>query len=207
MMISRAAMSRLPEYLKYLKSVEESGAVNISATTISKALGYGEVQVRKDLASVSGTGRPRTGYVTSELKGQIESILCPEREIEAVIVGAGKLGRALLGYEGFSEYGISVLTAFDQNPKKRGEDVSGIGKNVRHMSEMKDYCREHNVKIGILTVPASAAQSVCDTMTECGIEAILNFAHVRLKVPDGVTVENENLALSLAMLAGGEEKD
>ncbi len=200
-------MSRLPEYLEYLRAVEKEGTVNISATSISKALGYGEVQVRKDLGSVSGTGRPRTGYVTSELKGQLESILCPQREIEAVIVGAGKLGRALLGYEGFAEYGISVDTAFDQNPEKRSVDISGSGKNVLHISEMCEYCRKNNVKIGIITVPASAAQTVCDMMIDCGIDAILNFAHVRLSVPDGVSVENENLALSLAMLAGcGGEK-
>ena len=113
--ITRATLGRLPLYLNYLKQIESSGTTSISATTIAKALSLGEVQVRKDLASVSGAGKPKVGYESSDLIKRLEDTLGSNSITSAVLVGAGKLGRALLDYNGFEEFGIKIIAAFDSN--------------------------------------------------------------------------------------------
>lgn len=198
--ISRATLRRLPLYLNYLKSLDKTTCENISATSIAKILGFGEVQVRKDLASVSGAGKPRTGYVITELIRQLESFLGYDNISIAVIVGAGKLGKALLDYEGFSEYGLKISAAFDIDKEKVG--TTEKGKQILSMDEFSDYLKTENVKLGIITVPAPYAQSVCNVMIENNISAIWNFAPTHLKTPDNVLIYNENMALSLAMLSG-----
>ncbi len=198
--LSGAAVGRLPIYLRFLKGAAEAGEKNISATALAKALGYGEVQVRKDLGAVSGAGKPRTGYEISELIGHLERFMGFDSVSRAVIVGAGKLGRALYDYEGFYDYSAEIVAAFDSDNAKTG--VTESGKKVLPMSEFSDFVKRENVKIGIITVPAAAAQKVCDEMTGAGIRAIWNFAPERLKVPDDTLVQNENLALRLAVLSG-----
>ena len=198
--VSRATLKRLPHYLHYLRTLDYSKGENISATSIAKALGFGEVQVRKDLGSVSGAGKPRTGYVITELIKQLESYLGYDNISIAVIVGAGKLGKALLDYKGFSEYGLKISAAFDTDKEKVGTTENG--KPILSMDEFSDYCKNENVKLGIITVPAPYAQSVCNTMIENNISAIWNFAPTHLKTPDNVIIYNENMALSLAMLSG-----
>lgn len=198
--ISRATLRRLPLYLNYLKSLDKTTCENISATSIAKILGFGEVQVRKDLASVSGAGKPRTGYVITELIRQLESFLGYDNISIAVIVGAGKLGKALLDYDGFSEYGLKISAAFDIDKEKAG--TTEKGKQILSMDEFSDYLKSENVKLGIITVPAPYAQSVCNVMIENNISAIWNFAPTHLKTPDNVLIYNENMALSLAMLSG-----
>lgn len=196
--VMRATLGRLPAYLQYLKSLDISENENISATVIAKALGLGEVQVRKDLNSVSGAGRPKLGYKTNSLIKRLEDVLGRKSVTKAVIVGAGKLGTALFEYNGFSNYGLEVVAAFDNNPKIIGESISG--KNILDLTQLEQYCSAEDVKIGIITVPADAAQGICDRMTNCGITAIWNFAPCQLNVPEGITLQCENLALSLAHL-------
>lgn len=191
--IPRATLGRLPLYLEYLKKIAPEQKT-VSATAISRALGYGEVQVRKDLCAVSGRGKPRVGYVTEELIGSIDRQLSGGTPCRAVIVGAGKLGGALLGYDGFSSYGLTILAAFDA-------DLARLGKaNVLPMEDLESFCRKEKVRIGVITVPAEAAQSVCDRLVSAGIRAIWSFAPVKLSVPDGVFLREEDLALSLAHL-------
>ena len=197
-MISKATLGRLPIYQKYLQSLPPSNT-EISATAIAKELSLGEVQVRKDLASVCGNGKPKVGYKVSELTACMENVLSGKMPKEAIIVGAGKLGKALLGYSGFSEYGISVLKAFDIDDKK-------CGQNVLPFDDLHSYCALHQITLGILTVPSSAAQQVADEMVRCGIRAIWCFSASHLVVPDYVTVQYENLALSLAHLQSRFEK-
>lgn len=198
--VSRATLSRLPLYLHYLKSLDDFTAEYISATSISKALGFGEVQVRKDLAAVSGAGKPRTGYVITDLIKHLETYLGYDSISNAVIVGAGKLGLALLDYNGFSEYGLMISAAFDRDKNKIGATKSG--KKILYIDDFKEYCKSNEIKIGIITVPAQQAQSVCNLMIENNISAIWNFAPTHIKSPDNVIVYNENMALSLAMLSG-----
>lgn len=198
--VSRATLRRLPMYLHYLKSIDDISTENISATSIAKALGFGEVQVRKDLAAVSGAGKPRTGYIITDLIKHLEMYLGYDNINHAVIVGAGKLGMALLDYNGFSEYGLMISAAFDADKSKVG--VTKSGKEILYIDDFKDYCTRNEIKIGIITVPAQQAQSVCNLMIENNISAIWNFAPSHIKTPDNVIVYNENMALSLAMLSG-----
>lgn len=195
--VSKATIGRLPIYLNYLKNTKLDSE-NISATTIAKKLGMGEVQVRKDLASVSGAGKPKIGYKTAELIESLEEFLGVEEKRNVLIVGAGKLGRALLDYTGFKEYGLNVEAAFDIAVET--EETTDFGKPVYPMSTFCKFVKNNNIKIGIITVPVSAAQQVCDLLVENGIKAVWCFAPCTLSHPEDVVVQYENMALSLAYL-------
>ena len=197
--ISKSVLKRLPGYLAYLKNMPEDAPMHISATALANALGMGEVQVRKDLALVSDGGRPKIGYLRENLIEDIEQFLGYDNTTVAVLVGAGRLGCALLGYSGFDEYGLNILAAFDRNPSKEGTDESG--KPILHMDKLASFCKSHKVLLGIITVPASHAQEVADQLIECGIKGIWNFAPMHLDVPDNILVQNQNMATSLAVLS------
>ena len=193
--ISKKLLKRLPGYLAHLKSLPENS--NVSATSMAKALGLGDVQVRKDLAKVSDAGRRRTGRGREQLMRDIERYLDFAAKTGTVVIGAGKLGRALLDYSGFEESGLNVMAGFDLEPCA---DQTESGKPIYPMSRLESFCRHYDVYIGIIAVPAESAQSVCDDLVDCGITAIWNFAPVQLTVPDHVVVQNENLAVSLTAL-------
>ena len=196
--ISTQTLKRLPMYLAYLRRVEGTRP-NISATAIAEALGLNQVQVRKDLASVSTSGRPRVGYVTCDIIREIETFLGYDNAHDAVLVGAGKLGRALMGYDGFRAYGLNIVAGFDR--EEAACEKTSCEKPVYPMERMADLVRRLNVHIGIITVPASQAQAVCDQLVSAGVLAIWNFAPVTLTVPEGVLVQSENMAASLAVLS------
>ncbi len=196
--VSKAALGRLPSYLRFLKELSPDKVPYISATTIAKELKLGEVQVRKDLAAVSGAGKPRLGYVTEELIEKLEDCLGYNQLTFAVLVGAGKLGRALLQYDGFERFGVKISAAFDSNEKVINLDSKT---EILPMNQFADFCRNQNIRLGIITVGEGSAQTVCDQMVESGITAIWNFAPCKLKVPSGILLQNENLALSLAHLS------
>lgn len=195
--ISVQALQRLPLYLQYLKTLPD--AANISARALGAVLGFGEIQVRKDLASVSDGGRPKVGYVVGELRHDIACALGYDNVNDAVLVGAGRLGRALMSYEGFSDYGLNIVAAFDADPAACGRDESG--KQVFPLEKLPDLCRRMKIEIGIVTVPAPAAQSVCELLCRSGIRAVWNFAPAHVSVPQGVLLKNENMAASLAVLS------
>ncbi len=197
--VSKAAMGRLPKYLGFLRGIDAAENPNISSAAIARGLGLGEVQVRKDLCAVSGAGKPKIGYATKELISSIENFLGYSDPERAVIIGAGKLGTAILDYGGFSEYGLEIGAAFDI--KVCEKVLSAGGKPIFPLRELGAYCASSKVKIVILTVPDSAAQAVCDTALSCGIKAIWSFAASKLSVPEGVAVRYENIALSLAHLS------
>ena len=195
--VSNATLGRLPDYLETLKDISPETVPYISATTIAKKLNLGEVQVRKDLAAVSGAGKPKLGYATSALTEEIEQYLGYHQLTPAVLVGAGKLGRALLQYHEFERFGVKITAAFDSNeePISLGEKTE-----VLPMDEFEHYCKNEHIKLGIITVGKGSAQAVCDQMVKSGIAAIWNFAPCKLNVPAGTLIQNENLALSLAHL-------
>lgn len=197
--ISKSVLKRLPGYLAYLKNMPEDAPTHISATALANALGMGEVQVRKDLALVSDGGRPKIGYLRESLVDDIEQFLGYDNTTDAVLIGAGKLGCALLGYEGFDEYGLNILAAFDSDSDKEGMDESG--KPILPLSKLASFCRSHKVLMGIITVPGSHAQDVCDLLIANGIKAIWNFAPAHLEVPSNILVQTENMATSLALLS------
>lgn len=197
--ISKSTLKRLPIYLSHLKSIPETGATHISATALAAALGMGEVQVRKDLALVSNGGRPKIGYHRESLIHDIEEFLGYANTNDAVLIGAGKLGRALLGYNGFGEYGLNIVAAFDSDDALVGTSKSG--KPIMHLSRLEEICKKHRIRIGIITVPAEYAQSVADRLIANGILAIWNFAPKHLDVPEGILVQTENMAASFALLS------
>lgn len=196
--ISKAVLKRLPGYLSYLRSIPETSSPYISATALASALGMGEVQVRKDLAMVSNGGRPKIGYLRESLIEDISQFLGYDNTTDAILVGAGKLGQALLGYKGFEAYGLNILAAFDVSSADR-QTVEG--KPIYPMEQMESFCRSNKVLMGIITVPAKYAQAVCDQLIACGIKAVWNFANAHLDVPAGILVQNENMATSLAVLS------
>lgn len=196
--ISKSVLKRLPGYLAYLKSIPEGESVHISATALANALGMGEVQVRKDLAKVSDGGRPKIGYLRESLIEDIEQFLGYDNTTDAVLIGAGKLGQALLDYVGFEAYGLNILAAFDVDPTL---DHTQVGKPVLHMDKLESFCKAHKVLMGIITVPAAHAQEVCDSLIRSGIKAIWNFAPTHLDVPANILVQHENMATSLAVLS------
>ena len=192
--VSRAALGRIPVYLKFIESLPQD-VETVSATTIAKALGFGEVQVRKDLGAICGSGKPRIGYTVSDLKASLECLI-GSRNGKTVIVGAGKLGRALLDYGGFSDYGLDILAAFDMDVSQN----NASGKPILPIDGLHDFCKENNVSIGVIAVPAKAAQEVCDKLCQSGIKAIMSFAPCKLTAPEGVAIQYQNMALSLAHL-------
>lgn len=195
--VSKSMLSRLPGYLNYLKSLPADQVTNISATALANALDLGDVQVRKDLAVVSGGGRRKTGHLRKNLINDIETFLDNHNVTDAILVGAGKLGQALLDYSGFEIFGLKIVAGFDRHPKL---EKTSEGTPIYSMSELESYCRNREISVGIITVPAAHAQQVCDRMIACGVQAIWNFAPIHLKVPAHIPVQNENLAVSLTEL-------
>ena len=196
--ISKFVLKRLPGYLAYLKSLPDTAPEHISATTLANALGMGQVQVRKDLAMVSDGGRPKVGYQREALIDDIEQFLGYDNTTDAVLIGAGKLGLALMAYSGFDAYGLNIQAAFDVSPAmEKTED----GQPIYHISKLTHYCKLHKVLMGIITVPAAAAQEVADQLIAGGVKAIWNFAPTHLDVPPNILVQNENMATSLAVLS------
>ncbi len=192
--VSRKLLQRLPLYLNHLKTLPD-GSDQVSATAIAAALGLGHVQVRKDLAKVSGEGRCRTGRSREQLIADIEKYLDVTSATSTIVVGTGKLGQALMDYGGFEESGLNVMAGFDMNPTARQTET---GKPIYALSRLESFCRCYDVRIGIIAVPPEKAQDICDGLVACGIRAIWNFAPVRLTVPDHVALQSENLTVSLS---------
>ncbi|MBP1744398.1 MAG: redox-sensing transcriptional repressor [Firmicutes bacterium] len=198
--ISTQALHRMPYYLQYLKKLHSEGVEIIAAPAIAESLDLNEVQVRKDFAAVSKTkGKPRSGFSVSELIENMEEFLGYRNIDDAVLIGAGSLGKALLSYKGFGNYGLNIVAAFDTDDSIVGSDI--CGKSVLPASKLCDICRRMNIHIAIIAVPADQAQAVCDQLVSCGILGIWNFAPVHLSTPENILVQNVNMAASLALLS------
>ena len=194
--LSRQALKRLPVYMSYLKSLDPAEVKYISSATVAEALDMNDVQVRKDRAAVcKSSGVPKKGFVVHDLICGISDFLGYGSGNDAILVGAGNLGMALMSYRGFDNYGINIVAAFDS----RMEVIDN--ERVFDVSELGKMCKELNVKIGIITVPDTEAQRVCDMLVESGILAIWNFAPTHIKAPEDILVQNENMASSLALLS------
>lgn len=191
---SKATLSRLPRYLRILKKERDNGFEYMSSTLIAKELNLTSIQVRKDLALVSKCdGKPGMGFEITQLISNLEEFLGLNHVRKAVIVGAGRLGQALVNFRGF-ENNIDISVMFDNDKRKCN------GKNIFHIDDMKEYIKNEQVEIAIITVPEGVAQEVCDLLVESGIKAIWNFALTNLKTPKDVVVKNEDLSGSLAVL-------
>lgn len=194
--IYKKLLVRLPIYLNYLKSLPDS-VEYVSATKIGEEVGLGDVLVRKELAKVSSGGKRRVGYLRGQLIVDIEKYLDSNCVINAIVVGVGNLGTALLNYSGFQDAGVNVLAGFDLNTKKPAAKTE---KKIYSMDLLDTFCEENDVRIGIISTPASEAQMVCEKFINNDIDIIWNFAPVNLLAPEGITVKNENLTASLMTL-------
>lgn len=207
--ISKKTLERLPIYYHYLLDKKQEQMTYISAPVIAVGLNLNEVQVRKELALVSKrAGKPKTGFLVEELIADIEDFLGYRNVNQAALAGAGSLGRALLSYQGFQQYGLEIVAAFDTDDEIIGKIIAG--KPVFPLDKMGNLCRRMSIHIGIITTPAEYAQSVCDWMVASGVRAVWNFAPVHLSVPDHVLLQNENMAASLALLSKylmGQDKE
>lgn len=189
--ISQASLKRLPKYLRILK---EKKSTYISSTEIADSLNLNPIQVRKDLALVSKSdGKPGIGFNVNELIMDMEEFLNLNNTTDAIIVGAGKIGQALMNYKGFENY-INILMAFDNDANKCDN------KKIFNIDKMENLVNRLNIHIGIIAVPKENAQDVCNKMMDCGIKAIWNFAPIDLKVPLNVSIKNEDLSASLLIL-------
>lgn len=198
--LSLQAFQRMPYYLQYLKELYREGVLTTSSPAASAHFGFTEIQVRKDFAAVcSSRGVPRHGFDTRQLIDDIETLLGYRNTNDAVLVGAGILGNALLQYQDLAKYGLQIVAGFDVKQELVGETLHG--KPIFHASKIGELCRRMKIHIGIIAVPAEQAQTVCDQLISGGILAIWNFAPVHLSVPDDILVQNENPAVSLALLS------
>ncbi|WP_204101446.1 redox-sensing transcriptional repressor Rex [Occallatibacter savannae] len=197
--IPQPSLNRLPQYHHYLAELNSKGISRVSCSLIGTDLNLVPVQVRKDLQYTGIVGKPKTGYSVPELIQAIESFLGWNNVNEAFLVGAGNLGTALLGHERFSNFGLSIVAAFDADPEKIGQWIHG--KAVLPLEKLADLAQRMSIHLGIITAPAEFAQAIADEMVRGGIQALWNFAPVRLKVPAHIIVHNEDLYSSLASLS------
>ncbi len=192
-------LKRLPLYLRLLRKMKENGEEYASGTVVAREFGLDPIVVRKDLAITGAVGRPRLGFPMDEIITAIEEFLGWSNSTDAFLVGAGNLGTALLGYQGFEQHGLRIVAAFDANPTIIGKKVNG--KTILDIKKLPALAKRMHVQIGILTVTASVAQNVADMMIEGGIRGIWNFTPTTLDVPEHVILQREELASSLAVLS------
>ena len=197
--IPRPTVKRLSLYLRELEARTELDQQTISSKQLGAALGLTDAQVRKDLAYFGQFGHPGIGYRVTELTDRLRQILRTDREWHAAVVGAGRVGRALMAYERFGRKGFEIVAVFDDDPKVIGQVIAGH--RVRQMVDLPGLVRERNIMIGIVTVPAPAAQAVTDALIDAGVLGILNFAPIRLDVRDRVAVTSVDFSVSLEQLA------
>ena len=200
LVIQKSTLSRLPLYYSHIRKMQQQGEKYVSAAAVAQSLNLNPVLVRKDLSGVSSVeGKPRAGFEIDTLLNDLSEFLGYNKVDEAILVGVGSLGRLILTNTEFSSMGLDIAVGFDKDPDLVGLQIGS--KYILPMEKMESYIKRTGVKIGIITVPADQAQSVCDQMVECGILAIWNFAFTLLNVPKGILVKNENLPSSLAVLS------
>jgi redox-sensing transcriptional repressor len=197
--VPKAVVSRLSLYLRELQQLARNGHETTSSTQLGALLGFTDAQVRKDLAYFGQFGYPGIGYRCEELVGAIKKILGTDREWAVGIVGTGNLGRALLGYRGFGNQGFCIVAAFDIDDAKVGRQIEGVP--VFHLDRLAETVREKNIRLGMIAVPAPAAQGVADKLVAAGVEGIVNFAPVTISLPSGVHLVGVDLAIELERLS------
>jgi len=193
------SVRRLPSYLHIIRQAERNRDFYISGTVIAQELNLEPIQVRKDLAITGIVGKPKKGYPVEELIKAIERYLGWDQNHVAVLVGAGNLGSALMGYQEFHRHGLRIVAAFDTDPQKVGSQVHGVP--VRGMENLEQGIKAIEAEIAILTVPSPFAQATAETLVRSGITSIWNFTNTKLKVPESVIVQREDLSSGYALLS------
>jgi redox-sensing transcriptional repressor len=197
--VPKAVVNRLSLYLRELQQLLRGGHETISSSHLGNLLGFSDAQVRKDLAYFGHFGYPGIGYRCEELVAAIRKILGTDLNWPVAMVGAGNLGRALLGYKGFGTQNFRIAAAFDVDPSKSNATIEGVP--VYPLEKLAEVVREQKIKLGMIVVPATAAQSVADKLVAAGIEGIVNFAPVTIAVPPSVRLVGVDLAMELEQLS------
>lgn len=197
--ISQAVVARLPRYLRYLGELRDEGIERVSSQELSDIMQVTASQIRQDLNTFGGFGQQGYGYNVDYLYDEIGKILGLNREYRLIIVGAGHLGQALVNYANFERRGFLFRGLFDNDPQVCGKKIRGI--TVRPMEELADFVRENQIDIAVLTIPKTSAVEVAEQLAACGIKGIWNFAHVDLRLPGHIQVENVHLSDSLMKLS------
>ncbi len=204
--------NRLSIYLRCLSQLDAAGVPTVSSSGLAHEFHLNAAQIRKDLAYFGEFGVRGVGYSVAELKRHLRKILGLDRQINVAIVGAGNLGLALADYPGFEQEGFNIVALFDTLPEKVGKRSRG-GVPIHHVKDLRRVVARHKIKIGVVAVPASAAQVVANAITSTGVKAILNFSPGTLRVPAGVKLKNADLTVSLESLSfflargDGKEED
>jgi redox-sensing transcriptional repressor len=197
--VPKAVVNRLSLYLRELQHLLRSGQQTTSSSHLGGLLGFTDAQVRKDLAYFGHFGYPGIGYRCEELIAAIRQILGTDRGWSVAMIGTGNLGRALLGYRGFGHQNFKIVAAFDVDPEKVGGQIESVP--IHHLDDLDRVIRQHKIKLGMIVVPAKAAQSVADRLVQAGIEGIVNFAPVTLVVPPEISLVGVDLAMELEQLS------
>lgn len=197
--ISRAVISRLPRYYRYLGDLLEAGIERISSSDLSKKMHVTASQIRQDLNNFGGFGQQGYGYNVKYLYTEIGKILGLDRSHNFIIIGAGNLGQALANYASFERSGFILKSLFDVNPRLEGVTIRGIP--VRMVDELEDFLKNNDIEIAALTLPKSKAIEVADILVDNGVKGIWNFAHTDLSLPKDVVVENVHLSDTLMKLS------
>ncbi len=197
--VPKAVVSRLSLYLRELQHLVRDGHETTNSSHLGGLLGFTDAQVRKDLAYFGHFGYPGIGYRCDELIGAIRRILGTDRGWTVAMVGTGNLGRALLGYRGFGHQNFKIVAAFDIDPHKVGGKIEGVP--IHHLEELPQIVADHHIKLGMVVVPAPAAQGVAEKLVQAGVEGIVNFAPVTLVLPAHVSQVGVDLAIELEQLS------
>ena len=197
--ISQAVIQRLPRYYRYLGDLLENEVERISSSDLSKRMNVTASQIRQDLNNFGGFGQQGYGYNVKYLHTEIGKILGLDEKHNFVIIGAGNLGQALANYASFETSGFVLKGIFDVNPRLEGVTIRGI--QIRMMDDLKNFIRDNNVEIAVLTIPKTKASEVADLLADTNIKGIWNFAHTDLKLPESIIVENVHLSDSLMRLS------
>lgn len=195
----KSVIERIPLYLNYLEKIKSQNIKVVSSKIIAEDLGLGEVQVRKDLNLISGNGKPKIGHQIDELIKDIEKLIFKEKKLNVIVIGAGKIGEALVRYKGFDQHGFNILGLFDNDITKIGKKIDDI--EINSIDELKTFCDKNIIDIGIITVPSSTAQEVCDKLIESKVKGILNFTNQKLNTNNLAIVRNVDITSFLIMLA------
>jgi redox-sensing transcriptional repressor len=196
--VPKGVVSRLSLYLREILYLQHAGHATTSSSQLGQHLGFTDAQVRKDLAYFGHFGQPGVGYRCDELVHAIRSILGTDREWTVAMVGVGNLGQALLGYKGFASQGFRIVAAFDIDPEMVGQQVNEVP--VYGFDQLEQVVREQSIELGLVAVPAAAAQQVATRLVEAGVAGILNFAPVTLNLPNEVSLVGVDLATELQQL-------
>ncbi len=197
--ISESTIHRLSHYYRALNILEKEHYETVSSKELARREKLTPAQVRKDLSFFGSFGTRGLGYPVKELKGRIAKILGIDRRWNVALVGVGNIGSALVSYKEFQRQGFNIIALFDSDQRKIGSNHKGI--TVMGIDDLEVELKKNQIELVILAVPASSAQSIVDHVVHCGVKAILNFAPVKLKVPEDVEIRTENMAMELEYLS------